>query len=208
MIDFVLHFDKHLLEFVAQYGAWVYAILFTIVFAETGFVVTPLLPGDSLLFAAGALCATGELSMTAMLALLMFAAFAGNSVNFAVGRFIGPRVFTGTYRLLNKAYLERAHAFFEQYGGKAIVLARFVPIVRTFVPFVAGAAQMTTATFVLYNAVGAVSWVALCLGAGWFFGNIPIIKNNFSLVTIGIVFVSILPMLFEIIAHRRRQRRA
>ena len=208
MIDFVLHFDKHLLEFVAQYGAWVYAILFTIVFAETGFVVTPLLPGDSLLFAAGALCATGELSMTAMLALLMFAAFAGNSVNFAVGRFIGPRVFTGTYRLLNKAYLDRAHAFFEQYGGKAIVLARFVPIVRTFVPFVAGAAQMTTATFVLYNAVGAVSWVALCLGAGWFFGNIPIIKNNFSLVTIGIVFVSILPMLFEIIAHRRRQRRA
>jgi len=208
VIDFVLHFDKHLLEFVAQYGAWVYAILFTIVFAETGFVVTPLLPGDSLLFAAGALCATGELSMTEMLALLMFAAFAGNSVNFAVGRFIGPRVFTGTYRLLNKAYLDRAHAFFEQYGGKAIVLARFVPIVRTFVPFVAGAAQMTTATFVLYNAVGAVSWVALCLGAGWFFGNIPIIKNNFSLVTIGIVFVSILPMLFEIIAHRQRQRRA
>jgi len=208
IVDFVLHFDKHLLEFVAQYGTWVYAILFTIVFAETGFVVTPLLPGDSLLFAAGALCATGELSMTAMLALLMFAAFAGNSVNFAVGRFIGPRVFTGTYRLLNKAYLDRAHAFFEQHGGKAIVLARFVPIVRTFVPFVAGAAQMTTATFVLYNAVGAVSWVALCLGAGWFFGNIPIIKNNFSLVTIGIVFVSILPMLFEIIAHRRRQRRA
>ena len=205
MIDFVLHFDKHLLEFVGQYGTWVYAILFTIVFAETGFVVTPFLPGDSLLFAAGALCATGELSMTAMLALLMFAAFAGNSVNFAVGRFIGPRVFTGTYRLLNKAYLDRAHAFFEQHGGKAIVLARFVPIVRTFVPFVAGAAQMTTATFVLYNAVGAVSWVALCLGAGWFFGNIPIIKNNFSLVTIGIVFVSILPMLFEIIAHRRRR---
>jgi len=205
VIDFVLHFDKHLLEFVGQYGTWVYAILFTIVFAETGFVVTPFLPGDSLLFAAGALCATGELSMTAMLALLMFAAFAGNSVNFAVGRFIGPRVFTGTYRLLNKAYLDRAHAFFEQHGGKAIVLARFVPIVRTFVPFVAGAAQMTTATFVLYNAVGAVSWVALCLGAGWFFGNIPIIKNNFSLVTIGIVFVSILPMLFEIIAHRRRR---
>ena len=205
MIDFVLHFDKHLLEFVAQYGTWVYAILFTIVFAETGFVVTPFLPGDSLLFAAGALCATGELSMTAMLTLLMFAAFAGNSVNFAVGRFIGPRVFTGTYRLLNRAYLDRAHAFFEQYGGKAIVLARFVPIVRTFVPFVAGAARMTTATFVVYNAVGAVSWVALCLGAGWFFGNIPIIKNNFSLVTIGIVFVSILPMLFEIIAHRRRR---
>ena len=213
MIDFVLHFDKHLLEFVARYGTWVYAILFTIVFAETGFVVTPFLPGDSLLFAAGALCATGELSMTAMLALLVFAAFAGNTVNFAVGRFVGPRVFSGSdpergsdpgFRLLNRAYLDRAHAFFEQYGGKAIVLGRFVPIVRTFVPFVAGAAQMTAGAFVLYNAVGAVAWVTLCLGAGWFFGNIPIIKNNFSLVTIGIVLVSVLPMLFELIAHRKR----
>ena len=203
MIDFVLHFDKHLLDFVRDYGSWVYAILFTIVFAETGFVVTPFLPGDSLLFAAGALCATGDLSMSAMLALLMFAAFAGNTVNYAIGRFIGPRVFTGSFRLLNKEYLDRAHAFFEQYGGKAIVLARFVPIVRTFVPFVAGAARMTTGTFVLYNAVGAISWVTLCLGAGWFFGNIPIIKNNFSLVTIGIVFVSVLPMVFELIAHRR-----
>jgi membrane-associated protein len=204
LIDFVLHFDKHLLDFVRDYGSWVYAILFAIVFAETGFVVTPFLPGDSLLFAAGALSARGDLSITAMLALLMFAAFAGNTVNYAVGRFIGPRVFTGTYRLLNKEYLDRAHAFFEQYGGKAIVLARFVPIVRTFVPFVAGAAQMTTGTFVLYNAIGAVGWVSLCLGAGWFFGNIPIIKNNFSLVTIGIVFVSVLPMVFELIAHRRR----
>jgi membrane-associated protein len=204
VIDFVLHFDKHLADFVRDYGSWVYAILFTIVFAETGFVVTPFLPGDSLLFAAGALSARGDLSITAMLALLMFAAFAGNAVNYAVGRFIGPRVFTGTFRLLNKEYLDRAHAFFEQYGGKAIVLARFVPIVRTFVPFVAGAAQMTTGTFVIYNAIGAVGWVALCLGAGWFFGNIPIIKNNFSLVTIGIVFVSILPMLFELVAHRRR----
>ena len=213
MIDFVLHFDKHLLEFVARYGTWVYAILFTIVFAETGFVVTPFLPGDSLLFAAGALCATGELSISAMLALLMFAAFAGNTVNYAVGRFIGPRVFSGSdhesgsdpgFRLLNKAYLDRAHAFFEQYGGKAIILGRFVPIVRTFVPFVAGAAQMTPGAFVLYNAVGAVAWVSLCLGAGWFFGNIPIIKNNFSLVTIGIVVVSVLPMAVELIAHRRR----
>ena len=170
----------------------------------TGFVVTPFLPGDSLLFAAGALCATGDLSMSAMLALLMFAAFSGNTVNYAVGRFIGPRVFTGSVKLLNQEYLDRAHAFFEQYGGKAIVLARFVPIVRTFVPFVAGAAKMTTGTFVLYNAVGAIGWVALCLGAGWFFGNIPIIKNNFSLVTIGIVFVSVLPMVFEFVAHRRR----
>ena len=204
MIDFVLHFDKHLLEFVARYGTWVYAILFTIVFAETGFVVTPFLPGDSLLFATGALCATGVLSAPAMLALLVFAAFAGNTVNYAVGRFIGPRVFTGTYRLLNKEYLDRAHAFFEQYGGKAVILGRFVPIVRTFVPFVAGAAQMTTASFVLYNIVGAAAWVSLCLGAGLLFGNVPIIKNNFSLVTIGIVVVSVLPMVFELVAHRRR----
>jgi membrane-associated protein len=205
VIDFVLHFDKHLLEFVARYGPWVYGILFTIVFAETGFVVTPFLPGDSLLFAAGALCATGDLSLTAMLALLTFAAFAGNTVNYAVGRYIGPRVFTGSVKLLNKDYLDRAHVFFEQYGGKAVILGRFVPIVRTFVPFVAGAAQMTSGTFVLYNAAGAVAWVTLCLGAGWFFGNIPIIKNNFSLVTIGIVFVSVLPMLFEFMAHRRRR---
>ena len=207
-VDFVLHFDRHLLDFVRDYGSWVYAILFTIVFAETGFVVTPFLPGDSLLFAAGALCATGELSITAMGVLLVFAAFTGNAVNYSVGRFIGPRVFQSGARLLNKEYLDRAHAFFEQYGGKAVILGRFVPIVRTFVPFVAGAAQMTSASFVFYNAVGAIAWVALCLGAGWFFGNIPIVKNNFSLVTIGIVFVSILPMVFEFISHRRRGRSA
>jgi membrane-associated protein len=186
------------------------------VFAETGFVVTPFLPGDSLLFAAGALCARGDLSITAMLALLVAAAFAGNTVNYAIGRYIGPRVFSAPgpgggpepgLRLLNKEYLDRAHAFFESYGGKAVILGRFVPIVRTFVPFVAGAARMTTGSFVLFNAVGAVAWVALCLGAGWFFGNIPVIKNNFSLVTIGIVFVSVLPMLFELIAHRRRSGR-
>jgi membrane-associated protein len=205
LIDFVLHFDKHLLEFVGNYGSWVYALLFTIVFAETGFVVTPFLPGDSLLFAAGALCATGKLSTPALLGLLVFAAFAGNTVNYAVGRYIGPRVFQTSHRLLNKEYLERAHAFFEQYGGKAIILGRFVPIVRTFVPFVAGAAQMTSASFVLYNAVGAVAWVGLCLGAGFVFGNVPIVKDNFSLVTIGIVFVSVLPMVFELVMSRRRR---
>jgi len=209
IVDFVLHFDKHLLEFVVRYGMWVYGILFAIVFAETGFVVTPFLPGDSLLFAAGALCATGDLSIAAMLALLVAAAFLGNTVNYAVGRYIGPRVFSSSdsgFRLLNREYLDRAHAFFESYGGKAVILGRFVPIVRTFVPFVAGAAQMTTGAFVMFNAAGALAWVALCLGAGWFFGNIPAIKNNFSLVTIGIVFVSVLPMLFELISHRRRSR--
>lgn len=205
MIDFVLHFDKHLLEFVGNYGSWVYGLLFTIVFAETGFVVTPFLPGDSLLFAAGALGATGKLSTPVLFGLLAFAAFAGNTVNYAVGRFIGPRVFQSSHRLLNREYLERAHAFFEQYGGKAIILGRFVPIVRTFVPFVAGAAQMTSASFVLYNATGAVAWVGLCLGAGFLFGNVPIVKDNFSLVTIGIVFVSVLPMVFELVKSRRHR---
>lgn len=205
IVDFVLHFDTHLLDFVRDYGGWVYGILFTIVFAETGFVVTPFLPGDSLLFAAGALCATGALNGWALLALLVFAAFFGNSVNYAVGRFIGPRVFHGSHRLLNKAYLDRANAFFEEYGGKAVILGRFVPIVRTFVPFVAGAAQMPSGSFGVYNLVGAAAWVGLCLGAGYLFGNVPIVKNNFSLVTIGIVVVSILPMLYELIASRRRR---
>ena len=204
-LDFVLHFDTHLSDFVRDYGTWVYAILFTIVFAETGLVVTPFLPGDSLLFAAGAVCARGNLNIWAMLGLLAFAAFAGNAVNYSVGRFIGPRVFKSSYRLLNKQYLDRAHGFFEQYGGKAIVLGRFVPIVRTFVPFVAGAASMAAATFVTYNLIGAVAWVFLCLFAGFWFGNMTIVKNNFSLVTIGIVFVSVLPMLFEIVQRRRRQ---
>jgi membrane-associated protein len=209
LIDFVLHFDKHLLDFVQAYGAWVYGLLFAIVFAETGFVVTPFLPGDSLLFAAGALAAAGGgLNGWILFGLLAFAAFAGNAVNYAVGRAIGPRVFTSTDtgsllgRLMNRQYLDRAHAFFETYGGKAVILGRFVPIVRTFVPFVAGAAQMTPASFVTYNAIGAVGWVGICVLAGVLFGNVPVIKNHFSLVTIGIVFVSLLPVLVEFLRHR------
>jgi len=212
LIDFVLHFDKHLLEFVRAYGAWVYGLLFAIVFAETGLVVTPFLPGDSLLFAAGALAAAGGgLNAWALFALLAFAAFAGNAVNYTVGRAIGPRVFVATDtssllgRLMNREYLDRAHAFFEGYGGKAVILGRFVPIVRTFVPFVAGAAQMTPASFVLFNAVGAVSWVGICVLAGVLFGNVPVIKNHFSLVTIGIVLVSLLPVLVEFVRHRGRK---
>ncbi len=208
MIDFVLHFDKHLLDFVQTYGTWVYGLLFAIVFAETGFVVTPFLPGDSLLFAAGALCATGALSTPATAALLVGAAFSGNAVNYTIGRFVGPRVFSRadapgvSHRLLNREHLDRAHAFFEQYGGKAVVLSRFMPIVRTFLPFVAGAAAMRPSAFGAYNLLGAVGWVALCLGAGFFFGNIPIIKQNFSLVTIGIVLVSVLPMAIEYLRRR------
>jgi membrane-associated protein len=210
LVDFVLHFDKHLLEFVAAYGPWVYAILFGIIFVETGVVIWPFLPGDSLLFAAGALCATGALSTPATAGLLVAAAFSGDAVNYSIGRYIGPRVFAAegegafTHRLLNRDHLNRAHEFFERYGGKAVILGRFVPIVRTFVPFVAGAAAMTRRTFVLYNIVGAILWVCLCLGAGVLFGNIPVVKNNFSLVTLGIVAVSLLPMVFELLVQRRR----
>ena len=209
MIDFVLHFDAHLRDFVGLYGTWVYALLFAIIFAETGLVVTPFLPGDSLLFATGALAATGVLSPWLVFVLLAVAAFTGNTVNYAIGRRVGPAIFTGTAdggtigRLMNREYLDRAHAFFEQYGGKAIILGRFVPIVRTFVPFVAGAGRMTMASFVLYNAIGAVAWVGLCVLAGVLFGNVPIIKNNFSLVTIGIVAVSLIPVLVEFLKHRR-----
>jgi membrane-associated protein len=206
ILDIILHVDKHLLDFVAAYGGWVYALLFAVIFAETGFVVTPFLPGDSLLFAAGALCATGHLSISGTIALLAAAAFAGNAVNYAVGRFIGPRAFQSgavSERLLNPDYLRRAHSFFEQYGGKAVVLSRFVPIVRTFVPFVAGAASMSPPAFMFYNIAGAIGWVALCTVAGYVFGNIPVVRNNFSLVTIGIVIVSLLPMGIEFIRHRR-----
>lgn len=210
LIDFILHSDRHLLEFVQMYGPWVYGLLFGIVFAETGFVVTPFLPGDSLLFATGALCATGALQAPAAIGLLALAAFTGNAVNYAVGRQIGPRVFSATdhagisHRLLNREHLQRAHAFFEHYGGKAVVLGRFVPIVRTFVPFVAGAAQMSAPSFAWYNFVGAAGWVCLCVGAGLIFGNVPVVKQNFSLVTIGIVAVSLLPIVVEFALRRRR----
>jgi len=211
LLDFILHSDRYLLEFVHTYGsAWVYGLLFAIVFAETGLVVTPFLPGDSLLFATGALCATGALNTPTAFGLLALAAFTGNATNYTIGRLIGPRVFRATdrsgfsHRLLNREHLERAHEFFMQYGGKAVILGRFVPIVRTFVPFVAGAAQMPSHSFVWFNFLGAAGWVGLCLGAGRLFGEVPVVKENFSLVTIGIVVVSLLPMVVEYVRHRRR----
>jgi membrane-associated protein len=212
LIDFILHSDRHLLEFVAAYGQWVYGLLFLIIFAETGFVVTPFLPGDSLLFATGAVCATGNLNALVAIPLLFTAAFTGNAVNYTVGRMIGPRAFSATdrsglaHRMLNREHLDKAHAFFLKYGGKAVVLGRFVPIVRTFVPFVAGAAEMPSPAFVFYNFIGAAAWVVLCVGAGLLFGNVPIVKNNFSLVTIGIVVVSVLPVIVEYLRHRRAFR--
>lgn len=210
MIDFILHSDTHLLDFVSTYGAWVYGLLFAIVFAETGFVVTPFLPGDSLLFATGALAATGVLNAPAAFGLMALAAFAGNAVNYTVGRLVGPRVFASAdnrsamHKLLNRDHLARAHAFFAQYGGKAVILGRFVPIVRTFVPFVAGAATMPSHQFLMYNLAGAVGWVGLCLGAGLLFGNVPVVRQHFSLVTIGIVAVSLLPVLVEVLRGRKR----
>ena len=204
LIDFIIHFDKHLLEFVQLYGPWVYGFLFAIVFAETGLVVTPFLPGDSLLFATGALAGAGVLNIWICAVLLLIAAIAGDAVNYAVGRWVGPRAFSATdtsswtHRLLNRDHLARAHEFFERYGGKAVVLGRFVPIVRTFVPFVAGAGAMNYPAFAFYNVTGAFLWVGICMGAGFLFGNIPVVRDNFSLITIGIVFVSVLPMVIEI----------
>jgi membrane-associated protein len=209
LIDLFLHVDEHLLEIVANYGVWIYAVLFVIVFAETGLVVTPFLPGDSLLFATGAIAATGALDIRLATILVLIAAIAGDAVNYSVGRFVGVRIIERARsdpdwgRWVNPLYIDRAHEFFERHGGKAIVMARFAPIIRTFVPFVAGVAEMSYPAFALYNVVGAVAWVAICVGAGYVFGNVPIVKDNFSLVTIGIVFVSLLPMVYEYLRYRR-----
>jgi membrane-associated protein len=198
-IDLLLHVDRYLLEIVDQYGAWVYALLFAIVYAETGLVVTPFLPGDSLLFAAGALAASGVLDPWLLFGLLVVAAVAGNTVNYAIGRAVGQRLLDRAAadprwgRWINLDYVARAREFFETHGGRAVVLGRFMPIVRTFVPFVAGVAEMPYKSYVLYNIIGAVAWAGLCIGAGYLFGNVPVVKNNFSLVALGIVAVSLLP---------------
>jgi membrane-associated protein len=209
IIDLFLHLDVRLADFVAQYGTLVYAGLFAVIFAETGLVVTPFLPGDSLLFAAGALAATGTMNLSLVLGLIAVAAVLGNSVNYAIGRAIGPRVFAASNgagwqsKLLNRQYLERAHEFFEKHGAVAVISSRFAPIIRTFVPFVAGAAAMSAPKFMLYNLVGGISWTVVCVGAGYLFGNIPVVKNNFSVVALGIVALSLLPMVIELIKHRR-----
>jgi membrane-associated protein len=210
LIDLFLHLDIHLAEFVAQYGVWVYAGLFAVIFAETGLVVTPFLPGDSLLFAAGALAATGAMDITLVSVLIAVAAILGNTVNYGIGRAIGPRVFSATdssgwmHKLLNRKHLDKAHEFFERHGAVAVISSRFAPIIRTFVPFVAGAAAMNAATFLTYNVVGGLLWTALCVGAGYAFGNVPIIKENFSIVALGIVAVSLLPIAIEIVRAQRR----
>jgi membrane-associated protein len=196
-IDLVLHLDRHLVDLVSQYHYWVYGILFAIVFAETGLVVTPFLPGDSLLFATGALAAvdtSGTLSAPLLSAMLGVAAVLGNTVNYGVGRFIGPAAFSGRYRLLKVEYLRRTEAFFLRYGGMAVFLSRFMPIIRTLMPFVAGIGHMPYGRFQAYNLAGGFSWVMLFIWGGYLFGNIPLVKHNFGLVTIFIILVSLLPM--------------
>ncbi|HUC43002.1 MAG TPA: DedA family protein [Candidatus Sulfotelmatobacter sp.] len=201
-LDLFLHLDRHLAAMVAEYGRTIYAVLFAIIFLETGVVVTPILPGDSLLFACGALSATGGLDPWLLLILLSVAAVAGDSVNYTVGRFIGPRAFATESRLLNRKHLLEAHAFYERHGGKTIVIARFVPIIRTFAPFVAGIGTMAYPRFFAYNVIGGVSWVLAGLGAGYAFGNVPAVREHFSLVVLGIVAVSVLPIVLA--AWKRR----
>jgi membrane-associated protein len=208
-LDFILKIDDRLFALTETYGSWVYGIVFLIVFAETGLVVAPILPGDSLLFAAGTLCGAGLLNPVIMAIVLLSAAIIGDAVNYSVGRSMGPKIFSAEahdsrlHRLLNREHLEKAHAFFEKHGGKAIVIARFVPIVRTFVPFVAGAGYMTYGAFAFYNVAGAVLWVGSCFGLGYVFGNIPVVKENFSLVAIVIIIVSVLPIVWEFFKARR-----
>lgn len=204
-VDIFLHLDKHLTQVTSDYGTWTYAILFTIIFCETGLVVTPILPGDSLLFAAGALSALGSLNVWLMGVLLIVAAILGDMVNYWAGHYFGARIFKPDAKILKTKYLVMTEQFYAKYGAKTIVLCRFVPIVRTFAPFVAGMGRMTYAKFFSYNVIGAIAWVVICLAAGFFFGNIPIVQKNFSLVVLAIIFVSILPAIVGIIQARRNR---
>ena len=197
-IDLILHLDQHLLGLVQSYGAWVYAILFLIVFLETGVVVTPFLPGDSLLFVAGTIAAAGELNVHGLILLLIAAAIAGDSLNYSIGRYLGPRVFRfDDSRFFKRAHVDRTHAFFERHGGKAIIIARFVPIIRTYAPFVAGIGAMNYRRFLMFNVTGAVLWVALLAYAGFFFGNLPLVRNNLTAVILGIIVLSVVPAIVE-----------
>jgi membrane-associated protein len=204
-LDLFLHLDKHLAEIIATYGTWTYGLLFLVIFVETGFVVTPFLPGDSLLFAAGTFAALGSLNISYVAGLLMAAAILGDTANYWIGHHLGERAYHS--RWIKKEYLDRTHAFFEKHGGKTIFLARFVPIVRTFAPFVAGVGRMSYGYFLSYNVFGGIVWVSLFTFAGYFFGNIPVIKHNFSFVILAIILISVLPMVIEVWRNRREQRK-
>jgi membrane-associated protein len=209
-IDLCMHLDIHLADIIRQYGSWTYAILFTILFCETGLVITPFLPGDSLLFAAGVITGTtGALQVQVLLVLLGLAAILGDTINYWIGYGVGPKIFQKEQSLfLNKRYLEQTHQFYKKYGGKTIILARFMPIIRTFAPFVAGIGRMRYAYFFLYNAVGGVAWVASFLLAGYFFGNLPLVKKHFEWVLCAIIFLSVLPSLIEVIRHTMRANKS
>lgn len=198
MFDIFIHLDKYLGVIISEYGFWTYLILFAIIFMETGVVVTPFLPGDSLLFAAGALATVSDLNIFILFLLLSAAAVLGDTANYWIGHFIGPRAFSGSVPFLKKEYLDRTHAFYEKHGGKTIILARFIPIIRTFAPFVAGIGAMTYPKFIAYNVVGGVVWVALFSFGGYFFGRLEFVEKNFSIVVLAIIFISVLPAVFEI----------
>ncbi|MFZ2801385.1 MAG: DedA family protein [Syntrophorhabdus sp.] len=203
LVDIFLHIDKHLSEIIQNYGLWTYLILFIIVFMETGLVVTPFLPGDSLLFAAGAFAALGAFDIVWLFAILSVAAIGGDTVNYWIGSYIGPKIFhKEKVRFLNKEYLDRTHQFYERYGGKTIIIARFVPIIRTFAPFVAGIGSMTYWKFISYNIIGGIAWILICTLAGYFFGNLPMIRENFSLVIFAIIIISILPGIIEFMRQK------
>lgn len=202
IFDFFLHLDKHLFEIVNDYRNWTYLILFLIIFMETGLIVTPFLPGDSLLFAAGTLAALGLLNIWLLLGLLCVAAFVGDSVNFSVGKFFGQKIFERKFRLIKREHLDRTHQFYEKHGGKTIIIARFIPIIRTFAPFIAGVGNMHYGRFITFNLGGGVLWVVLFSMGGYFFGNIPIVKNNFSVTVVAIILISLLPMVIEFIKYK------
>ncbi len=208
LIDLFLHLDKHLSEIISQYGIWTYGILFVVIFIETGLVVTPFLPGDSLLFAAGTFASLGALNIYVLIGLLTVAAIAGDTVNYWIGHRIGSRAYTGEVKWIKKEYMERTHAFFEKHGGKTIFLARFVPIIRTFAPFVAGVSRMTYGHFISYNIFGGLVWVPLFTLAGYFFGNIPFVKHNFSIVILAIIVISLLPAVYEGLKARQENKKA
>jgi membrane-associated protein len=208
LIDFILHMDVHLNEIISNYGAWTYGILSGVIFMETGFVVTPFLPGDSLLFAAGTFAAMGSLNPFLLFGLLTTAAILGDTVNYHIGQYIGERAFSGEIKFLKQEYLEKTQVFYEKHGGKAIILARFVPIIRTFAPFVAGVGTMKYRRFIAFNVVGGIVWVAIFISLGYFFGNIPFVKKNFELVIFAIIFISFIPPVLEVIKARREAKEA
>jgi membrane-associated protein len=207
-IGFILHLDVHLAALIQSYGPWIYALLFIIIFLETGIILAPYLPGDSLLFAAGAFCAAGSLNLAILLPILALASVLGDSLNYTIGHYIGPIVFKRDYKWLNRRALDRTHAFFEKYGPKTIILARFVPIIRTFAPFIAGIGQMKYGRFIIYNIIGGIAWVSVFALAGFFFGNIPIIKNNFTFAIIGIIVISLIPLIVEVYKYMKESKQA